>query len=61
MKQRSYTIQEKREALMKLGVGVSLAAIAREVDVPESTLRDWRAKSDASFAYEGHPDQQDHE
>lgn len=52
-KKNSYTIWEKREALVQLEVGRSLATVARSIPVPESTLRDWRNQAPRLFAFEG--------
>lgn len=52
-KKTSYSIEKKREALVQLEVGRSLAAVARSIPIPESTLRDWRNSASRIFAYEG--------
>lgn len=54
MVKRSYSMKTKREALVKLRVGVSLASVAREIDMPQSTLRDWRDQVEAIFDFSGH-------
>jgi transposase-like protein len=40
-KHTSYTVEQKLNAIQRIRNGMTKAALARELDVPESTLRGW--------------------
>lgn len=47
-KKRRYSREVREEALRQLTAGVSPTDVARDLGVPEATLRDWRARAGLS-------------
>ena len=54
-KQRRYSREVRDEAIRQLTAGVSPTELARDLGVPEATLRDWRARAGLSVTAEPPP------
>ena len=44
-RKRRYSREVREEAIRQLTAGVSTTALARDLGVPEATLRDWRQRA----------------